>query len=153
MATMDADQVAVKIPADYLEDVRSALVDEIEEDSAALTVDQAAVVGSPDVLHREPRQSDRNCAARILGRDMQLLSLLLDATGDTTVTAGRDTIVDALQATVRVLNRRLARACGYGPLPMGEVVELSTRLRWAADEAIRLFPELNHRLADEKAVA
>jgi len=32
----------------------------------------------------------------------------------------------------RVLSARLADACGYAPVPMGEALELPARLRWAA---------------------
>ena len=78
---------------------------------------------------------------------------LLDATDDTKVTAEPGTLSYVLEQTARLLSRRLTDVCRYGPLPMGDVVELAARLRWAADEAIRIYPVLAHRLSDHEAVA
>jgi hypothetical protein len=148
MATQNAEQAAVTIPAAYLEDVRSALVDEIDSDSDAIAVDQADLRES-EIDRLEMHQADRDAAVRMLSRDLQLLAQVLDATDDTTVTGDPSSIAEALQATVRVLSRRLNDLCGYGPLPLGDVPELAARLRWAADEAIRIEPELARGLAGE----
>jgi hypothetical protein len=144
------EQAAVTIPAAYLEDVRCALVEEIESDSGALTVDQAHLVASG---RSGTGRIDRDGAVGILSKDLQLLAQLLDATDDTQVTAEPATISETLQATVRVLGRRLSTACRYAPVPLGDVVELSARLRSAADEAIRLYSGLADRLSAEEAAA
>jgi hypothetical protein len=149
MATMDVEQAAVTIPAAYLDDVRSALVDEIESDTGALTSNQAALLVDNVAFHRV----DRDSSVKTLSEDLQMLGQLLDATGDTALHGQPYTLGHVFEMTVRVLCRRLKDVCQYGPLPMGDVVELSARLRWAADEAIRIYPELADRLSDDEAVA
>lgn len=57
---------------------------------------------------------------------------MLNAEGNTTVTGERDALGNMLDEMERVLSARLADACGYAPVPMGEALELPARLRWAA---------------------
>jgi hypothetical protein len=152
MATKDEDRGTIRIPAAYLEDVRCALVDEIDSDSGALAVNQAALVESK-ADRVEMHLADRDASVETLARDLRLLAQLRDATGDTKVTGDVDTLTHTLEAMVRILGRRLTDVCQYGPIPLGDVLELTARLRWAANEAIRLEPGLAHRLSDEKAVA
>jgi hypothetical protein len=139
----------ITIPAEYLEDVRSALVSEINQDSDALQVNQASLLEKNGELNRE----DRDASVRWLRNDLQLLDQLLDGSEARKVTADRDALIEVLQAMVRVLAGRLTDVCEYAPVPLGDVVELSARLRWAADEAIRLHPGLAERPSDGKAVA
>jgi hypothetical protein len=139
----------ITIPAEYLEDVRSALVSEINQDSDALQVNQATLLEKNGELNRE----DRDASVRWLRNDLQLLDQLLDGSEARKVTADRDALTEVLQAMVRVLAGRLTDVCQYGPVPLGDVVELSARLRWAANKAIRLHPHLGERLSDDKAVA
>jgi hypothetical protein len=63
---------SLKIPAAYLEDVRSATIAELKSDS--------------DRLHAANRE-DRDMSARILQRSTRLLDQVLTATGEVTVTA------------------------------------------------------------------
>jgi hypothetical protein len=139
MATKEAKRVTVTIPAAYLKDARIAVIAEIKDDGGALHAHQ-------DVLARADRPSD----VKILSRNLGLLEQLLDATGDTKVTAVSDNtsnpVCEMLQKVVEVLSDRLKDVCQYGPLPMGDALDIAARLRWAADEAIRLEPSLDHRL-------
>ena len=151
MATMEKEQVAVTIPAAYLEDVRSALAKEIKMDGDALRADQAKLVAAVGARDIEFHPDDRDGAADSLSQDVRLLEQLHNATGDTKLTGEAGTLAHTLEATVRVLCGRLKGVCQYGPLPMRDVIELSSRLRWAADEAIRIYPEL--RPSDDEAVA
>jgi hypothetical protein len=153
MATMEEEQAAVTIPAAYLEDVRSALVEHIEMDADALRADHAAVVAAVGAQDAELHRSDREGAVDSLSKDLWLLEQLRGANSDTKLTGEAGTLSFTLEATVRVLNGRLKDVCQYGPLPMGDVVELSARLRWLAGEAIRIYPGLDHRLSDDEAVA
>jgi hypothetical protein len=139
MATMQE----TTIPADYLEDVRSALVLEIVNGNDALRDDQERLVSERSAMARD----DRACAMRLLGSDVRLLDELLGSSGDTKVTAERDTITEALQATVRVLGSRLVEQLEYAPIEMGAVLDLAGRLRWAAEEAARLNPALGGDVA------
>lgn len=80
MATTAAQpSVSVTVPAEYLEDVRSAIIAEIQDDAAALSTDQASVVdampGNKDV-----GRADRAGSHRRLHEDLDLLDHLLDAT-------------------------------------------------------------------------
>ena len=152
MATKDTDQAVVTIPAEYLEDVRSALIDTIESDSGMLTVNQAAVVKSK-ADRVETHLEDRDTGVDILARDLRLLEQLRHATGNTKLTGDVDTLSQTLQQMVRMLGRRLTHVSQYAPVPLGDVRELSARLRWAADEAIRIYPELADRLLAHEAVA
>jgi hypothetical protein len=130
----------ITIPAGYLEDVRSALVTEIHFCGEALRTDQESLVsGSSSAVE------DRACAMRLLRSDMQLLDQLLEASGDAKVTADPDTITQALQSMVRLLSARLAAKVDYSPIEMGAVLVLAGRLRWAAEEALRIEPDLDDR--------
>jgi hypothetical protein len=53
-----------------------------------------------------------------------------------------------LEAFLDVQSGRLAEACGYSPVVVGDVLVLCDRLRWAATEAIRICPNM----ANEKDV-
>jgi hypothetical protein len=136
MGITDEVTATIVVPAEYLEDARRALAVEIRDDSAAL---------------RDP--SERESSARILRRDVRLLDQLLAATEDTTVEAEKDRIsdpiADMLGEMVRVLSKRLEVVRRYGPVPMGDVLDIAERLRWAAEEAIRVEPDVNHRLSDD----
>jgi hypothetical protein len=146
MASQNEQPVKVTIPAEYLEDMRAALVAQIDNDSDSLQVNQAAMA---DMLSRV---EDRDASVRCLQEDLELLDQLLNASEGLEVTGPSGVVIGALEEMVRMLRGRLADACVYGPVPMGDVIDTSTRLRWAADEAIRLCPALAHRLSDsEKA--
>jgi hypothetical protein len=136
--------VAITIPADYLEDCRSALLEEIASDSHAL---------------RSASPNDQRSSAVILSRSTRLLDPLLKATGDTKLTSEHaitsSPLVHMLEAMIRSLLPRLSNAARYGPMPMGDVADLAAKLRWAAEEAIRIDPEVAIRLTsdDLEAVA
>jgi hypothetical protein len=151
MATITTSSASIKIPADYLADVRSALIGEIAIDADALRVNDAGVC-----------DEDRDSAARILQRDMPLLDALLAAIAlyaemerddDVTLTAEHDSLSDPLVAVlegmVRQLAKRLRDAAQYAPVPMGEILDLTERIRWAADEAVRITPAVGDRLTVE----
>ncbi len=131
MATISSHPVGLTIPAAYLEDVRTALVAEINSDSEAIRTDQKAVLEGSSV-----GSEDRGAAVRILREDMQLLDQALSASGETTVVTGeRAALVHALDAMVRVLSARLVYQCEYAPVEMAAVAELADRLRWSAEQA------------------
>jgi hypothetical protein len=136
--------VSITIPADYLEDVRTAVIAEIENDGNAL---------------RSANAEDRRSSELILRRSTQLLKPLLEATGGVELQAEQDTtsspLVHALEALVRMLSERLRAAAQYGPIPMGDVADLAAEMRWAAEEAIRIDPGMATRLTwdDGRAVA
>jgi len=135
--------VAITIAAGYLQDVRSALVAEIASDSEALRTAQSA---------------DRSSSTLILRRDMPLLDRLLNASDDVELTAEHDNIssplVHMLEALIRLLLERLGTAAQYGPIPMGDVLDVAAELHWAAEEAIRIEPTLATRLTlDEREAA
>jgi hypothetical protein len=50
-----------------------------------------------------------------------------------------------------VQSERLKTTSRYGPMPMGEILDIAERLRWAAQEAIRVSPYLNERLSPGEA--
>jgi hypothetical protein len=144
MGIIDAQSAAITIPADFLEDVRSALVAELDRDSDALRTDQAALLSSGKDRSEswaKATRADRDLAVRLLRNDLRTLDELLDATGDTKVTADRDTLFHALEAMGRLLTERLRVEMGYGPLDMGNVLDLADRLRWTAEQAIRIYPD------------
>ena len=141
MTTMQTQPPAdVTIPAAYLEDMRSALVVEINHASHAVQTDQ------DDVLTGSlAAPEDRAAAVRLLREDIHLLDQVLAAAGDTTAAGERDAVTHALETMVRVLSGRLDDACRYEPIGMGAVLDLAERLRWAATEAIRIEPGLDER--------
>lgn len=129
----------ITIPADYLEDARSAALAEITNDSDAL---------------RTANPEDRGMSTVILQRSLRLLDPLLNATGDVQIAAEQDTtsspLVHMLEAQIRLLIERLRSTAQYGPMPMGDVLDLAAQLRWAAQEAIRIDPTLEHRLSPDE---
>jgi 5-methylcytosine-specific restriction endonuclease McrBC regulatory subunit McrC len=131
-----SEPVRLTIPFDYLEDCRSALVAEIRDKGEQL-------------FREEP--DERDSTARMLERDMALLQQVLAAAEDTTVEAEQGDLLsspipDMLEVMIRLLSKRLERVCVYGPMPMGDVLDIAEQLRWAASEATRLCPGLEHRL-------
>lgn len=60
-----------------------------------------------------------------------------------------------LEALVQQLEGRLSEAAQYGPVPMGDVLDIAAELRWAAEETVRMNPALETRLTprERKAVA
>ncbi len=82
-------------------------------------------------------------------------SELADARLNTLVIARADPLVHVLEGLIRLLEERLREAAQYGPLPMGDVIDIAAELRWAAEEAIRMLPQLATRLTprERKAVA
>lgn len=142
MATSGWNQTAaIVVPAEYLEDFRTAVVAEIECESGALTTNQAGLVEGPE-SYIDIRQADRDGSAASLRTRMQMLDQVLDATERTRVTANTTAAFHTLEEMVKLLKDRLAGECGYGPLDMLAVLELTERLRWAASEAARIRPEV-----------
>lgn len=132
------------VPAEYLEDVRSALIREIKTDSTALKRDQSLVLERGlEADLREGRREDRAGAAGFLRNDLRLLDQLLDATADTAVTGDRDTVVFVLEEMIRVLTERLSERMGYTPLNVDAVLAITERMRWAAEQALRIEPGLS----------
>jgi hypothetical protein len=133
-ATQDSTQsVEIKIPAEYLEDVRTALIAEIENDSNALETNQEALTSS--TRNEDVGRADRDSSVRLLRADVRLLDQLLDASGETKVSADWATLHEGLQSMVRVLSSRLVDECGFAPVDMEAVLELADRLRWAAEQS------------------
>ncbi|MDQ6729872.1 MAG: hypothetical protein M3022_06145 [Actinomycetota bacterium] len=123
----------IQIPAEYLEDVRSALVKEIHDDSKALRTDQ------DDVLRGSlAGPEDRGAAMRILREDVLLLDQVLDASGSTTMTGERGALTHVLDAMTRVVSGQLVDRCEYAPIDMRAVAGLAERLGWATAESSRL---------------
>lgn len=135
MATSEAHRVKLTIPAEYLEDARSASIAEVHEDTSRVYTD----------ADTDERDSDMT----ILRRETQLLDQLLDATGQTTIEAVQDgtcdPIAEMLQTMIRQLSGRLERLCVYGPLPLAEILDIIERMRWAAAETVRVCPALDER--------
>jgi hypothetical protein len=90
---------SITIPADYLEDVRAALTEEVDSDSGALRMADSV---------------ERHSSAVILRRRMAVLDQALDATGKVTLTSEHDQIrsplVHMLEALVRMHSERLGRS-------------------------------------------
>jgi hypothetical protein len=135
MGTTAPQQSSLKIPAELLEDVRAALIEEIKDDGEALAGDHGQ--SDPEV-----READRTSSMRILARDLALLEELVNETETITLTAERDRLSDTfrhvLEAVVRVLMARLEEISVYGPMDMVEVMSVGERLIWAARSALEL---------------
>jgi hypothetical protein len=134
------EPATITIPAECLEDVRSALVAEIDNDSDAIRSDHQDVLNGVKF-----GAEDRAAAMRILRADVHLIDQVLDATAETKLTGDRDAILHALEATIRVLAGRITDQCVYAPIPVGAVLELAERLRWAGEEAVRIEPGIDER--------
>jgi len=145
ISSSSSDPVTITIPGDFLEDVRTALIAEIDNDSDAIRADHEEVLSADRPEWAATCQVDRAAAVRILREDMHLLDQVLQADGDPMVMGERSAVTHALEAVVRVLSGRLVDACVYAPIGMGAVVELSAAMRWAAEEAIRIEPALDER--------
>jgi hypothetical protein len=129
------------IPMPYLEDFRSAVISEIDSDSNMLSVNHAAVLAS----RFEGVTEDRSSAVKHLSQDMAVLSQVLDANDNTTVTADEQTLSHLLEQMARVSAGRLNDAQQYSPVLMGKTAEIAERLAWVSYEAVRLWPSLDER--------
>ncbi len=118
------------VPAEYLEDVRRALVWEIDNDADWIKASQD---------HAEDRES----AISHLETDLRLLDAVLGAaeSTDLDLAAGPHDLFPLLEAFLRLQTERLTTEVGYAPIPTALVLEITGRLQWAAGEAFRLFPE------------
>jgi hypothetical protein len=135
---ISSNHPSLTIPAEYLEDARTAISREIKESAGALRDQQLEAI-------RSPQSASVDTSAEILRRELALLDDLL-VTGAVTVTAPHDRtsspITNMLQAMSRELSKRLRDEAGYAPVNMGAVLEISERLAWCAREAIRIEPGL-----------
>ncbi|MGI8864978.1 MAG: hypothetical protein ACR2JH_11390 [Solirubrobacteraceae bacterium] len=118
----------ITIPAAYLEDVRRALAAEIDNDADWIKAS-------------EDHAEDREGAVRHLRTDLGLLDSVLAADESTELAADPHGLFHMLEAFIRLLTERLTQEIDYAPISMGPVIEILGRLQWAADEALRLFPE------------
>lgn len=128
----------LKIPAAYLEDVRSAVIREIVGDSKTLRINHESVLAGT----LDGDTEDRTSAAAQLERSTGLLNQILDATTDATLDGRDEDLTYVLEELVRVLVERLQSAKGYSPIPMSEVLDITERVRWAAEEAVRIDPRV-----------
>lgn len=132
---ISAVQQSLTIPAESLEDVRSALIAEIKDDGEALASDHGQT-------SQVVREADRASSVRILARDLQLLEAVINETETVTLTAERDQLADTfrhvLEAVVRVLIDRLEEVSSVGPMDMVEVLSVGERLLWTARSALEL---------------
>lgn len=142
MAMLGEELVTVAIPAAYLEDVRSALVAEIDSDGGMLRTNQASFLERSDEVAR----IDRDGSVEILSRDLQMLSGLINATTETELVADAGGIRMVLEELAQQLHGRLGDLCQYGPLPLRDVLDVATELAWAAQEAMRVLPDGDDRL-------
>lgn len=141
MATTDVQLAKLTIPAEYLEEVRGAVVEEIHDDSDMTRMNQselASLFNGDDNL--ECRRVDRDSAVASIRDDLQLLDELLGASGETEVAASPDTLVHVLESMCRLITKRLVDEMVYAPVDMFTVLAMTERLRWATTEALRLFP-------------
>lgn len=138
----------ITIPAAYLEYARSAIIAEIQQGSKYIDTNQDAILAADTPEWAKTCRLDLASSVRFLHADMSLLEQLLDADGvDTKITGEHGAVTTTLDAIARVLSNRLDDACGYAPVPMGDVFELSAAMRWAAEEALRIDPGLDERKA------
>ncbi len=138
MASNETEPAVITVPADYLEDVRSALVAEIKQDGEMLSDNQEDAVRLSSV----PPEVDRDASVEHLRRDIRALEQLLAATEDTELLTDRGTGFHALERMCRLLTDRLAAEMNYGPLDMLAVLTTVTRLEWAAKQAMAIYPQL-----------
>jgi hypothetical protein len=130
---------ALTIPAAYLEDARSALIREIQTDSVWISEQQPGVLKRDDDTARDNRAS----AVHELRNSLRLLDQLLDGNTDTEASADPKTLSGTLQAMAGVLTKQLRGQTQLAPINMGAVRELADRLRWSAEQAIRIEPTLD----------
>jgi hypothetical protein len=139
--TQQSNPAEITVPAAYLEDVRSAVVAEIVNDSDMLRDNHQSVVDGQFGGDTE----DRTSAAATLHRAMGVLDQVLHAAGDTTIEAEGADISFVLEKMVRLLAARLDHEKQYGPINMGAVLDLAVEMHWAAEEAIRIDPRVDER--------
>lgn len=141
MATNSNSRATLTVPARYLDDMRAAMVGEVVEDSGHLLDAQGRLTKDPDYS-----PEDRDASIDILRRSLCVLDALAEAGGEVTVDSEQDRrscpLAQGLHTLVRQLSGRLADAAQYEPVPMGEVLDIAERLRWAAQEAIRIEPSV-----------
>lgn len=139
MAKKDKEPAVITIPADYLEDMRSALVAEVRRDSDMLRANQEEAVR----LSSELGDADRDSAVEALQRDLRALEQLLPADPpDRELLTDREIAFHALESMCRLLTDRLVEEMEYGPLDMLAMLNTATRMEWAARQAMAIYPEL-----------
>ena len=81
--------------------------------------------------------------SRVLQTDLRLYDQLAAPTRDTEVTAEQDSSRRCAERDDSAsLEKRLLGEMDFGPMDMAAELELTARIRWAAEEALRIEPAL-----------
>lgn len=146
MTTAIEQRATLNVPAEYLDDVRAAVVAEVADSSRSVEANHEAAING------DGGDEDWISSAEILTRNMALLDAVKAADGAVELTATQDRLssplIHVLEEMARLLSARLAEVVSYGPTPQGDVLDIAARLRWVAREAIRIEPRVGDRLRD-----
>lgn len=132
MATAEAERaVQVTIPADYLEDFRTALTAEIHGTSEWLTGMQKDLITASDEQGAERARTDRAGAARYLRAHMATLEQLPETAEKTVVENQAEYLDPVFEEVCRRSGSRVEELLGYSPLPFDRLPAAVEELRWA----------------------
>jgi hypothetical protein len=138
VSTPQQQIVTITIPAEYMDDFRSAVVREIEHDAEWVRgqhKEKVDAIDSGDQELVELRRRDEAGAIRSLQEDVNLLLQLPDVDGDVTVSAEQSALRHVLDEMGGQLAARITRLYKYGPALVEQVPALLESLRWSAVQA------------------
>jgi hypothetical protein len=140
----------VTVPAEYADDFREAVIEEIAQQVEFNKKDRAELAEA--IKYRKPEKTieidraDLALSTRLLIKDTRLLDLVSAAEGELSVPVergdGDGTLSYAFETMARkVVGPRLTEALGFGPFVAeseDELRELTSRLMWAVEQAAAL---------------
>jgi hypothetical protein len=138
VSTPQQQLVTITIPAEYMDDVRSAVVGEIESTAVWVRGEHKEMVDAIDDGNQklaELRRQDEAGAIRSLREDVKLLLQLPDADAEVSVSAEWSALFHVLEKMGHQLSTRIAGLYDYGPALVEQVPLLLESLRWSAVQA------------------
>ena len=121
----------LEIPAEYLDDMRSALITEVCESAARCNLAETELRNETRRTRLPIQVGDRNGAISVLLEDVTMLNQI-QAGHSLTGTAAE--LVHVLDTASRTWAERLNQAYSYAPAAVDEVQPLLDRLRWAVEQ-------------------
>lgn len=143
MASSEKESAVITVPADYIEDMRSALVAELYTDADMLQVNQAdAARRGGGIEDADVVDADVEATVNHVRKDLRALEFLLSAEpGDREILTDRGTGFHALERMCRLLSDRLTEHLRYTPLDVLAVLAIAKRLEWATTQAMTIDPQ------------
>ena len=132
-AISEQQLVTITIPAEYVEDFRSALVAEIKSDGEWFEAQYNELREAREPQRVATSRADRDGALACLLEDVGLLQQLPGVVADVAVSSSASALLHTIERVARQWAAQLAEELDYGPANFEAVPALLDRLRWTIE--------------------